>query len=195
MNTLWAFGDSFTKGLGLVDDGHQYPPYKGKENLIWPQLLADHLGNNLQVIAFNGISNDMIWDNVIDKFDDITEGDTVVIGLTKCARFGVYSPGHKQTGLFNKAPIRDSQLIGGDFAKWGLKNIRDNVMDVFKRNDTNFTFLCNQFEAKGVKAYYWNELLWSKFSTISQETRHGDDHWGIRGHQQMFNHLKKEMKL
>ena len=83
MNTLWVFGDSFTKGLGLVDDGHQYPPYKGKEHLIWPQLLADHIGTNLEVIAYNGISNDMIWDNVIDKFDDITEGDTVVIGLTK----------------------------------------------------------------------------------------------------------------
>lgn len=195
MNTLWAFGDSFTKGLGLVDDGHQYLPYKGKEHLIWPQLLADYLDNRCKVVAFNGISNDMIWDLVIDKFDAIHEGDTVVIGLTKCARFSAYSPGHHQVGLFNKAPIRDSQLIGGDFAKWGLKNIRDNVADVFARNTTNFTFLCNQFESKGVKAYFWDELLWSKFTTISQETRHGDDHWGIKGHEQMFKHLKKEMKL
>ena len=28
---LWIFGDSFSKGLGLIDDGHQFDLYKGKE--------------------------------------------------------------------------------------------------------------------------------------------------------------------
>lgn len=196
MSTLWVFGDSFTKGLGLVDDGHQYAPYKGKEDLIWSKLLADHLNSEHVNIAYNGISNDMIWDNVLEEFDRITEGDTVVIGLTKYARFGVYAPGHKQVGLFNKAPVRDTQQPANKtFCKLGLQHIRDNIIDVLENTTTNFTFLIDRFKDKGVQAYLWDETLWKEFKTITQEIKETDDHWGVEGHRQMFEYLKKEMKL
>ena len=196
MNTLWVFGDSFTKGLGLYPDEHQYPEYKGKENLIWSNLLANYLDVNLQSVAFNGISNDMIWDNVLDKWDDITAGDHVIIGLTKLPRWQVYLPDHPQSGLFNKTPIRDTQLLGNELtSKTVLENIRDNIEDVYTNTMTNFIFLTDRFKDKGCKTFIWDTTLWTKFKTIYQETEHNDHHWGIKGNQQMVDYLKTEMKL
>ena len=57
---LWIFGDSFSKGLGLIDDGHQFDFYKGKEKFIWSSLLADSFDLEEMNQALNGISNDMI---------------------------------------------------------------------------------------------------------------------------------------
>jgi len=196
MNKLWTFGDSFTKGLGLYPDEHQYPEYKGKEELIWSNLLANYLGVNLQSVAFNGISNDMIWDNVLDKWDDITAGDYVIIGLTKLPRWQVYLPDHPQSGLFNKTPIRDTQLLGNELtSKTVLENIRDNIEDVYTNTMTNFIFLTDRFKDKGCKTFIWDTTLWTKFRTIYQETEHNDHHWGIEGNQQMVDYLKTEMKL
>tara|TARA_B100001109_G_C18819005_1_gene453525 strand:+ start:215 stop:805 length:591 start_codon:yes stop_codon:yes gene_type:complete len=191
--TLWVFGDSFTKGLGLYPDEHQYPEYKGKENLIWSNLLANFLEANLESVAFNGISNDMIWDNIIDKWDDITTGDYVIIGLTKLPRWQIYSPGHKQVGLFNKTPIRDTQLLlNGEQV---LQNIRDNMEDVYANVMTNFIFLTDRFHDKGCETFIWDTTLWTKFKTIYQETKHNDHHWGIQGNQEMVDYLKTEMRL
>jgi len=196
MNTLWAFGDSFTAGLGVTDDKHQYGTYKGKEHLIWSRLLADHLGMKHQNHGVHGISNDMIWDNILHRYKDIQRNDVVVIGLTKCARFGVYQPDHWQAGLFGVAPIRDSQLLlGKQVADAILKNIRKHIDKVYLRNQANFDFLCTAFQRRRVKAYYWDELLWRKFTTITKESKHADHHWGIKGHKQMFEYLKKEMEL
>jgi hypothetical protein len=196
MNKLWTFGDSFTKGLGLYPDEHQYPDYKGKEDLIWSNLLASYLNVNLQTIAFNGISNDMIWDNILDKWEDINAGDYVIIGLTKLPRWQLYDPGHPQTGLFNKTPIRDTQLLTDKHtSSYVLSNIRDNIEDVYSNVMTNFYFLTDRFKDKGCKTLIWDTTLWSEFKTIYQETGHDDHHWGIEGNQQMVDHIKRQMKL
>ena len=42
MNTLWAFGDSFTRGLGITNDQYQYKTYKGKHEKVvtlWPNAV------------------------------------------------------------------------------------------------------------------------------------------------------------
>ena len=198
MNKLWAFGDSFTKGLGVTNDEHQYETYRGRHKEIWPYLLSEYLGTETEVIAFNGISNDMIWDNIIDRWDDILPGDYVIIGLSKLPRWQIFKPGHKQAGLFNKAPVRDTQnfLNGKDV----LQNIRDNMEDAYANTMTNFLFLVERFNDKGCKSYVWDSSLWQEFESIGEETTgtalvHKDHHWGIKGNIQMFEHLKKEMKL
>ena len=194
MNKLWTFGDSFTKGL--YPDEHQYPEYKGKEGLIWGNLLASYLDLDLQTVSFNGISNDMIWDNILDKWEDINAGDYVIIGLTKLPRWQIYEPSHPQTGLFNKTPIRDTQLLSDEHTSSSvLRNIRDNIEDVYSNVITNFYFLTDRFKDKGCKTYIWDTTLWTKFKTIYQETNHADHHWGVEGNQQMVDHIKKEMKL
>jgi len=198
MNTLWAFGDSFTKGLGITDDEHQYETYKGRHKEIWPYHLSEYLNTNTEIIAFNGISNDMIWDNIIDKWDDILPGDYVIIGLSKLPRWQIFKPGHKQAGLFNKAPVRDTQLFANGAQV--LQNIRDNIEDVFLNTMTNFLFLAERFKDKGCQCYVWDSSLWKKFDTIADETVgtvlvHKDHHWGLKGNIQMFEHLKKQMEL
>ena len=196
MNNLWTFGDSFTKGLGIYPDEHQYPEYRGKEGLIWSNLLAGYLDLNLQTVAINGISNDMIWDNTLDKWEDIIAGDYVIIGLTKLPRWQLYEPNHPQTGLFSKTPIRDTQLLEDEHtSKAVLKNIRDNIEDVYSNVMTNFYFLTDRLEDKGCKTYIWDTTLWTKFKAIYQETTHNDHHWGIEGNQQMVDYIKKEMEL
>ena len=196
MNKVWAFGDSFTKGLGLYSDEHQYKEYIGKEKLTWCNIVAEHLGIPLSLVAHNGISNDMLWDNIVDKWDEINAGDYVIIGLTKLPRWQVYAPQHPQSGLFNKTPIRDTQLLGDEHTSTTvLQNIRDNIEDVYDNVMTNFIFLTQRFEDKGCKTYLWDSSLWTKFETIYKETNHDDHHWGVTGNKQMADHIIKEMKL
>ena len=79
LNKLWIFGDSFSKGLGLVDDGHQFDHYKGKEKFIWSTLLADVYGFEEMNQALNGISNDMIFDIIKSVYSSIKPNDKVVM--------------------------------------------------------------------------------------------------------------------
>jgi len=198
MKTLWAFGDSFTKGLGITNDQHQYETYKKRHKEIWPYFLSEYLGTDTKIVAYNGISNDMIWDNIIDKWDDILPGDYVIIGLTKLPRWQIFKPDHQQVGLFNKAPVRDTQLLAN--GKVVLQNIRDNIEDAYMNTMTNFLFLAERFIDKGCRCHVWDSTLWTKFDNIADETIgtplvHKDHHWGIKGNKQMCEHLKTEMEL
>jgi len=197
LNKLWVFGDSFSKGLGLIDDGHQYDQYKGKEKLIWPTLLAKHLKLEEKNKALNGLSNDMIFDIIKETFDEVKTGDKVIIGLTKIPRLGVYSPKSKLKLRFDKTPLRDSnidKIPGVGFGQDWLNYIRDNMDQAYRHTIDTFLFVAKAYGLKGVRAIIWDNSLWDKFPSIKHEIGINDNHWGVEGHKLFFNEIKKSFK-
>lgn len=196
-NKLWVFGDSYSKGLGLIDDGNQYSEYKGKEKKIWSTLLANYLELEEENKALNGISNDMIFDIIKETFDEVKTGDKVVIGLTKIPRLGVYSPKAKLKLRFDKTPLRDSnkeEVPGLSFGKEWLSYIRDNMDQAYQHTIDTFLFAAKAYGLKGVRAIIWDNSLWDKFPSIKSEIGRHDNHWGVEGHKLFFNEIKTRFK-
>jgi hypothetical protein len=92
MSTLWTFGDSQTYGYGCRPDSplvEYYENYKKEGDDIWPVLLASKLNCKLENYGMWGYSNDRIFDSIIEVFQQIKEGDYIVIGETFHNRFDV----------------------------------------------------------------------------------------------------------
>lgn len=92
MNTLWTFGDSFTFGHGCRPDGpmpEYFHKYKKNGDAIWPELLGQSLNVEVKNFGKCGASNDFIIDCIIDNWDNFSEGDFVIIGITYHTRFDV----------------------------------------------------------------------------------------------------------
>ena len=193
LNKLWIYGDSYSKGLGVTDDTYQYDYYKGKENLIWSRLLAKELGLKEVNKALNGISNDMIFDIIKDTFDEVKQGDYVVIGLTKIPRLGIYKPDAKLKLKYNKTPLRDTTTDMIPFGNDWLAYIRNNMKDAYEDIMETFLFACKAFHLKGVKTAVWDNTLWGEFKTIREECKYHDDgHWGVEGHADMAKYILKK---
>jgi hypothetical protein len=93
-NILWTFGDSMTFGHGCNDKcvsetKEEYLPYKKEGDDIWSNHLGKLLDYEIKNLGKNGISNDYIFDTVIDNFDNIGVNDVVVINTTLYGRMDV----------------------------------------------------------------------------------------------------------
>jgi len=77
MATLFAFGDSFTQGVGL--ERHITPHVITPSRLAWPQCTADILGINVNNLGVGGHSNKAISYDVINNLHRISSEDIVVI--------------------------------------------------------------------------------------------------------------------
>lgn len=93
-NTLWTFGDSMTFGHGcnelcVSETKQEYLPYKKKGDDIWSNHLGKLLNYNVKNLGKNGASNDYILDSIIDNFDEIGNGDVVIINMTLHGRIEV----------------------------------------------------------------------------------------------------------
>lgn len=95
MATLWTFGDSMTFGHGCVlnyEGDAYYKQYKkNDDDLIWPVILANRLGYELNNLGKCGASNDYIFDKMIDNYHLISENDIVIVNKTFSHRFDIPS--------------------------------------------------------------------------------------------------------
>ena len=97
MNNLFTFGCSFTHGNGcLPDEVYHKSYYKNENDLIWPEIIAKEIGYKLHNYGLGAISNDVIFDNIIERFDEVSEGDIIIIQKTFTHRFDI-APTRKRT--------------------------------------------------------------------------------------------------
>ena len=91
MNSIWCFGDSFTAGHGCTPEFEYCENYKKDKDNLW----CNHLGNllNMNVInnGKNGCSNDIIFDLILENFNNIKPNDIVIIGKTFSYRYDIPS--------------------------------------------------------------------------------------------------------
>ena len=96
MNKLFVYGCSYTYGNGALPDEVYTKKYKKSEDdLIWPEIVAKEIGYKLYNYAEGGASNDIIFDNIMERFDEVSEGDIVILEKTFTHRFDI-APKHKK---------------------------------------------------------------------------------------------------
>jgi len=200
MNNLFTFGCSFTHGNGCLPD-EVYPKsyYKNKSDLIWPEIIAEEIGYKLHNYGLGAISNDVIFDNIIERFDEISEGDIVIIQKTFTHRFDI-APTRKK----NKPYIRqfltitpnshetlkyegydDTEIESILYNTWLMDSELNEI-----RTDNRFSFLKKLFLLKGVKkCIYWDVIKYIDKNVYEriQEATNGeivDAHWSFTGHRE-----------
>ena len=80
MNRMWMFGDSFVSPLNANYDEDYHPDW------TWTKQLATKLNLQTRIVAQPGISNQWISHEIINFYDEMEIGDTVVIVTTELNR-------------------------------------------------------------------------------------------------------------
>ena len=77
MNNIWIFGDSFVSPANKNYEDNFYPEW------TWTKVLANKLDLDIKMVALPGISNQWLSYEIIRFYDQIEQGDTVVIVTTE----------------------------------------------------------------------------------------------------------------
>jgi hypothetical protein len=109
MPTLYAFGDSFTQGVGL--EQHINPHSVEPSKYAWPQLVADLLGYRVRNLSMGGSSIKQIAYTITNTVNEISDDDIVAIMWT--------------SGLYRTCVIEENQEIPTQLGPWSMENVRE----------------------------------------------------------------------
>jgi hypothetical protein len=213
MGTLWTFGDSMTFGHGCNDNcvsetKIDYLPYKKEGDNIWVNHLGKLLNYKVNNLGKNGVSNDYIFDSIIDNFDNIIEDDIVIINTTLYGRMDV--------------PIGDSLCNVLSSYEGAKKIIKDYINEEEKekieavvnfqyhfsnhqfykeRHKNRFQFLKNRFvnDKKICFFFMWSleddDGIYRSFQTIKDHTdgKINDTHFSFKGHLDFAHYIHSTM--
>jgi hypothetical protein len=200
MNKLFVYGCSYTYGNGaLPNDAYRKKYKKTDDDLIWPQIVAKEIGYKLVNYGMGGISNDVIFDNIIERFDEASEGDIVILQKTFTHRFDIAPTLKKNQPYFKKfltiTPTSNEALKYEGYTPDEIDSIlyntwlMDNPLNDM-RVDNRFNFFKKLFLLKGVKkCLYWDVIKYIDDSLYERITEATDDeiidaHWSYDGHRE-----------
>lgn len=210
MNNLFTYGCSFTLGNGCLPYDPYYKKYKKSEDdLIWPEIIAKELGLTLFNHGMGAFSNDKILDSMMESFDEVQEGDIVIIQKTFTHRFDITYRREKnepyaRRGLtvtshceeLLKQQGYDSNEISSIMETVWLMDGDFNDMRV----DNRFNFMKRLFLSKKVhKCIVWNVLNYHdkrNYERIQEATNEEivDAHWSYKGHRTFANIMLNKIK-
>jgi hypothetical protein len=200
MNNLFTFGCSFTHGNGcLIDEVYPKSYYKNEDDLIWPEIVAKEIGYKLCNYGLGAISNDVIFDTIIERFDEISEGDIVIIQKTFTHRFDIAPTRKKNQPYFRQfitiTPNSQETLKYEGYNSSEIESIlyntwlMDNELNDI-RTDNRFNFFKKLFLLKGVKkCIYWDVIKYIDKNVYERIQEHSngeiiDAHWSYNGHRE-----------
>lgn len=203
MNTLWAFGDSFTAGWGCTPQFEYYKKYYKEGDKLWVDLLANEMGLTLSNIGKNAASNDYIIDSIILNWKKIKENDFVVIGKTFTSRFDIpISIENRWVTILDKFSLDNGYNLFNkeEFETIVNFNYLFAANPLYKeRQDLRYDFLVKELEQKQVKVYLWDIISSHaklKFNTIQMDTNNEliDGHFSFKGHVEFYKWISKKIK-
>jgi hypothetical protein len=200
MNKLFVYGCSFTYGNGCLPDEIYRLKYKKSDtDLIWPEIVANEIGYKLYNYGMGAISNDVIFDNLIERFDEISEGDIVILQKTFTHRFDIAPTRKKNQPYFRKfitiTPSSEETLKYEGYNESEIESIlyntwlMDNELNDM-RVDNRFNFLKKLLLLKGVKkCIYWDVINYIDKNVYERIQEHSggkitDAHWSYNGHRE-----------
>jgi len=195
MNTLWAFGDSFTAGHGCTPEWEYYQNYRTEGDLIWADILGKEL--NFEVIneGLNGSSNDKIIDKLIDKWESIKKDDVVIIGASYHHRYDVPKKNNLTTIFWNWGKLSQPDDSYTEEEVETIINFQYYFSDnnLYKeRQNKRINFLKDRLVERGVKVIVWNVQKDIKGIDIIESATNGkikDGHFSFLGHKQFAKKL------
>ena len=200
MNKLHVYGCSYTYGNGCLPVDPYFIKYKKTEDdLIWPEIVANEIGYKLYNYGMGAISNDVIFDNIIETFDEVSEGDIVILQKTFTHRFDIAPTRKKNHPYLRKfitvTPHSQGMLKDQGYDAFEIESIlyntwlMDNELNEM-RVDNRFNFFKKLFLLKGAKkCIYWDALNYidkSVYERIQEATNNEiiDAHWSYNGHRE-----------
>lgn len=211
MPTLYTFGDSYTEGHGCKPGDEYYENYNKNNELIWPELVANHYNIELVNKGHRGCSNEIIMDNIINQWDNIKSGDIIIIGKTYSHRFDIPNYPYKDKlvtvfgiSWFNYTSMKN--LIDLEVLKKYLVLFKSDSDLYDIRHYQYLNFLKTQLEiTKDVKVVLWdNTKNIHNIDRITFATKGKivDGHFSYQGHMDFskwiinkidsIKHIKKE---
>jgi hypothetical protein len=190
MKTLFVFGCSYTEGNGCYPHEEYCKKYKKHEtDLMWPIIVANKLNCKLVNLGLGGASNDKILDRIMINFDNINEGDIVIIEKTFTHRFDFPLSNKLETITpFSQDTLKERH----GYTPQEIEHLTfvgtqlDSTLISYRQN-YRFDFLGSQLmKLKNIENY----ILWEvtdyhvNMERIFDETKGeiNDMHWSFSGH-------------
>jgi hypothetical protein len=177
MNTLWTFGDSYTaewfpvdmEGINSTYD--MYRKYKGGVLPdVWPTILSNKLDMNLSNLGIGGNCNYGILLQFSDVCDNIKEGDILIFGWSKVAR---YMAANFKEDIFNHILPVDQDYSATYLSKKTIEeNFYNRTHHLWTTEVHRWIYMINSFARKmGCKVYHWaiDDLVLSKNDKFTQD--------------------------
>ena len=211
MNTLWAFGDSFTESYNpeqtVVHWRHEYMNWKGYIIKVYPELIAEKLNLKLVNKAIGGCDNSHIFEEFCKVCNKIKKEDIVIFGWTNQQRFRLPNK-RKEWAFFNP----QASNLNGFFAHKSLNTFdylsEKTIQEILLIRDSNKCIdeLCSWINLincflKDVNVIHWSwdlrnnmcgRILISKqYEKIKDETNDvvSDGHWSENGQKEFSEYL------
>ena len=214
MNTLWAFGDSFTDYYKPPTYTkrhwrHKYIEWKGYDTKVYAEFIAEKLDMKLVNKGFGGCDNSFIFEEFCKVCDKIKKDDIVIFGWTNPIRFkfaydnnwGFFCPEPKNKNAFHSTVSMDKfEFLSENTIKEILIS-RDSEM--FINELSNWIKLIN-YSLKDINFIHWSwysdlsrigVLMSPLYKSIKDETGGvvDDGHWCEAGHEMFSNILIQEL--
>lgn len=184
MKKLWVFGDSFSGPFTFQGWWQQkYCELKGYIPKYFGEVIAEEL--NLELKSCGGYGcNSTILHHLLDKIDEIEEGDIIMMGWTDIARYRVANPcTHDWTVIY---PSRPKDALQCEFSEKSLNEFSVNRMHPLYINEhKNIIKLIDKgFVNNWVFHWDWCKLKNLGCETLNEETNGiiEDGHWSEFGH-------------
>jgi hypothetical protein len=208
MAKLWAFGDSFTFGSGVVckDPDHFDIYWYGNTyiNHAFHSILGEKYNLQVHNKGTEGDSNAGIADAILTNLANIKSGDVVIIGQTVSDRepvIGEYFDGNPWPYTLNHhfctTPIEELDYYLSDKMKLLWKDACDYWFNVITEtihireqwHKRIFLKWANYFRSIDVKCLIWDHTLWGLYENLETWSKEGGDkyrvtdgHWSPNGH-------------
>lgn len=199
MNTVWAFGDSFTARYNENDWwGKEYIKYKGYKPKVYSELIAEKMNMEERNFAFGGSDNYSIFQLVCDNINDINDGDVVIIGWAPTTRFRVYDEQNKRFAMINSksTALSDNDIFISNLTNKTINEIHINRLDPIYESEILSWEKIIKRALKNNIVYFWkwsnnNQIDVNDYECICNETNNliTDCHWSEDGHRKFSEEL------
>lgn len=152
MSCIWHFGDSY----GRMDEGFVYP------SKHFVHLCADEIGYDYKPNSFGGISNEMIYSNILKELVSYKPNDIIFINWSFFQRASFWDNVNKKVRSTNVL-YNEMEDIISDY-KWEDSIIKNVVpmLDYYLNNSTDYNmrlfslinFTLSYLEKIGVSIFY-----------------------------------------
>ncbi len=210
-NSLWIFGDSFSDRYGQPLDikrSQWEKILKDRDDklVVWQDIVSKELNLINRDYGVGGNSSPHILFKVIEKLNEIEEGDYVSIGLSYPARDYMKKHIAEDLGIWSKDTIKEPIVSFGRFEShdkhkeklWNsfLVEFRDEGPSLGTYYMMLGQSLKTELNRRGVKCIVWDHTKWSKYQGFIKYTKgvSQDNHWSPKGHREFAGHVLNEFK-
>lgn len=212
-SNIWFFGDSVTFCHGLRPTFKFYEDFPDIRGKRWTTVVTEYLEGIERNYSWPGLPNEGVLHRVVNKLNQVEEGDTVFIQTVYPMRFVAFNR-EKELETFRPAHLWDHFENSGKLSSTEEKVLRDYAKEFIvpyedlweTRYYEYYLGIQRELESRGVKCIVWSHRLfrWDAISdrmptdkrTINDESNGviEDFHMGWEGNEVFGNFMIEQIE-